>query len=165
MVKILIEDLQESLGTQTMTGRRIDASNLIAELRRVFPELEESYQRLLQKWGVKNVRSNYAFVGDILQPRFEHDVLSGEATDFLRRCASFMERVCRDGDVEAINVIWVRIFEWLIFRPRELNLLWPLLGPATRENIKDAARRWSYAKRLYGQKENLPEENIPKEAD
>ena len=53
-----------------------------------------------------------------------------------------MERVCVSGDSEAINVIWIETFEWLIHRPKELKLLWPVLGPATKSAIEDAAERW-----------------------
>jgi hypothetical protein len=148
-----------------MSESSINADNLIEELRVALPELEEAYQQELRKWkGKEYLATNYIIVGSVLQPYFQRAIAVVE-TDSLRRCAVFMERVCRDGDTEAINVIWVRVFEWLIFRPQELKLVWPFLGPATRENIKDAAQRWSSAKRFYGQTENLPEDNVPRGPD
>jgi hypothetical protein len=88
-------------------------------------------------------------------------VQKGKITDFLRRFAIFVEQLCADGDLEALNVIWVRIFEWLIFHPKELALMWPIFGPLTKLNIKDAAHRWSSASRYYGKVSNLPEDNLP----
>ena len=84
-------------------------------------------------------RSNYIIVGNVLQPRFVQQVEEGRITEFLTRFAAFVERVCADGDDEAINVVWVRIFEWLIFHPIELKFVWPMLGRLTKLNIKDAA--------------------------
>ncbi len=73
-----------------------------------------------------------------------------------------MERVCTTGDAEAINVIWVKIFEWLIFRPNELRLFWPILGGATRACLKDAAQRWAEAGRSFGHTDDSPLNNIPR---
>lgn len=145
-----------------MIETKIDSQNLIAQIRRWFPELEGSYQQEAEKWkGDEGFPSNYLVVGDVLQPHFMREIEQREITDFLRRCATFFESVCLTGDVEAINVIWVRIFEWLIFHPRELETIWPLLGSATRANIREAARRWSEAGRYHGKTANLPEANIP----
>src|SRR4051812_13178390 len=99
-----------------MTNTKVDRHNLIAEIRALFPELEESYQREVDKWkGEDGFPTNYIVVGNVLQPLFIREIERGEMTNFLRRCAAFMESVCIGGDVEAVNVIWVRIFEWLIF--------------------------------------------------
>jgi hypothetical protein len=83
------------------------------------------------------------------KPYLERQLDEGAGTEFQKRFAEFLERVCVSGDVEAVNVIWLKIFKLLLARPKDLKLLWPLLGPATRANIEDAARRW----RLIG---NLP---------
>jgi len=74
-----------------------------------------------------------------------------------------MERVCASGDAEAINVVWIKVFEWLIFRCKELGLVWPVLGPLTKATIRDAARRWSKAQRCFGHIEDLAENNLPPE--
>src|SRR5262249_60350450 len=116
---------------------------------------------LMRTW--EGERSNYIVIGSVLQPPFKEQLERGEITEFLRRCAAFMEKICNDGDIEAINVIWVRIFEWLLFRPKELQLIWPILGPATRGNLKDAASRWSKAGRYFGKTLGLPCENIPRD--
>ena len=142
-----------------MIGSKIDAHNLVEHLRVAFPELEDRYQEVMSEW--EGERSNYIVVGDVLQPRFLQEVAGGKITDFLKRSALFIERVCEDGDLEAINVIWVRLFEWLIFRPKELKLVWPILGPLTKANLRDAAHRWSDAQRRHGYTENLPEDNLP----
>lgn len=145
-----------------MTEANVDSHNLIAQIRALFPELEDSYQRELEKWqGCEGFPTNYLVVGDVLQPYFIREIERGEITNFLQRCAAFLESVCLTGDIQAINVIWVRLFEWLIFRPKELELVWSSLGPTTKANIRGAARRWSEAKRYYGQTEGLPETNIP----
>jgi len=137
----------------------INAQNLVEHLRVLFPELEGSYQKVMSEW--EGERSNYIIIGNVLQPHFVNEVSKGKISEFLGRCAAFVERVCKDGDTEAINVIWVRIFEWLIFRPQELKLLWPILGPETKANIRDAAHRWSEAARYQGRTKNLPEDNLP----
>lgn len=108
--------------------------------------------------------SNYGVVGFVLKTRFAKDIIGRQRSEFLRRCASFLELVCTDGDLEAINLVWIELFEWLIFRPKELNFIWPILGEKTKVNIKDAAQRWSAAARQSGSAtENLPERNIPKQ--
>jgi len=145
-----------------MPETKIDRHNLIAQIRAHFPELEESYQRECEKWEEdESLPTNYIIVGDVLQPYFIRELERGETSGFLRRCAAFMESVCLTGDAEAINVIWVRLFEWLIFHPRELEMIWASLGPATKSNIRDAARRWSEAGRDHGRTGNLPEKNVP----
>jgi hypothetical protein len=141
---------------------KISEHNLIEEIRAHFPELEKSYQEELRKWdGQEGMPSNYIVVANVFQPRFAHELADRRPTEVLERCADFIEKVCTDGDVAAINVIWVKVFEWLIFRPSELKFIWPLLGPVTRANIREAALRWSEAGRELGNTEHLPEHNIP----
>jgi len=89
--------------------------------------------------------SNYAFVGFVFKPQFKQELEKGALTDFLARSAEFIEQVCRSGDAEAVNVIWIKIFEWLLPRPTELRILWPALGEKTKLHIKDAASRWAYS--------------------
>ena len=150
-------------GVRKMTEDRINEKNLIEKLREAFPELEHRYRERVDDYKGERVPSNYTVVGFVLQPQLEEEVAKGERSDFLRRAALFIERVCSSGDPEAINVIWIKIFEWLIFRPKELRVMWPILGPATKENIKDAASRWSKAGRHFGHIQGMPDENLPKE--
>jgi len=145
-----------------MTDIKITGANLIEQIRTYFPELERSYQEQapeLEDEGGK--LSNYLFIGNVFKPMVEEELESGKITPVLERCAAFIERVCIDDDLEAVNAIWIRIFECLIFRPTELHTIWPILGTATKANIRDAARRWSEAGRYYGKTANLPEANIP----
>jgi hypothetical protein len=135
----------------------INSENLVEYIRVLFPELEDEYQEVANGW--EGDRSNYIIVGNVLKPYFVHEAQKGQITEFLRRFGQFVERLCTDGDLAALNVIWIRIFEWLIFHPKELSLMWPIFGPFTKENIKDAAHRWSIAGRFYGKVENLPEDN------
>ena len=141
---------------------KIDSQNMIAQIRAIFPELEESYQREFKRYSPdEGYPTNYIVAGSVLKPYFIQEIEQGKITDFLQRCAKFMESVCLTGDSEAINVIWIKLFEWLIFRRRELKLVWPILGPETKANIRDAALRWSEAARLYGHTTELPKDNIP----
>ena len=96
-------------------------------------------------------------------PRLIEELQKDQITDFLMRCALFLERICACGSDEAINVIWIRVFECLISNKhkRDLELLWPILGPETKRLIRDAARRWSGAARMFGHENDLPEGNIP----
>ncbi len=142
---------------------KITEKNLIEQLRLTFPELEDSIQARLDMHKGKDIPGNYEIVGFLFKPKLKEELSKGELTEFLRRAALFIERVCHSGDPEAINVIWVKLFEWLLHLPKELDLLWPVLGPATKENIKDAAQRWSDAGRYFGNTKNLPTGNLPKE--
>jgi hypothetical protein len=119
----------------------VNDQNLVEQLRATFPELEKSYTD-----RVENARgelpSNYEVVGLVLKPQLRKELEAGSISDFVQRCAAFMERVCLSGNVEAINVIWIKIFEWLIHEPKFLKILWPILGQATKAGIEDAAARW-----------------------
>lgn len=92
--------------------------------------------------------NSYEIVGALLRPRFKRELATGLVTDFVRRSAVFFEKVCASGDVEALNVIWVKIFEWLIGEPEKLKIVWPLLGKQTRAAIEDAAKRWRCSSNL-----------------
>jgi hypothetical protein len=92
-----------------MTRVEINRHNLIEQIRSHFPDLEDSYQRELEKWsGEEDMPSNYIVVGNVLQPRFTQELIKLLPSQFLRRCTDFFEEVCVDGDVEAINVISFR---------------------------------------------------------
>jgi hypothetical protein len=142
---------------------QINERNLIEQLRAAFPELEGRYQDEVAFWGGERLPGNYDVLGFVFRPKLIQEVEKGEVTDFLRRSAAFMERVCASGDAEAVNVVWIKVFEWLIFRRKELELLWPVLGPTTKATIRDAARRWSDAGRHLGRTQGLPENNVPRE--
>jgi hypothetical protein len=135
----------------------------VQRLRDAVPELEGLYRERVKFWKGERVPSNYEVFGSVLRPKLNEDLEKGQLTEFLWRAALFMEAVCTSGDPEAINVAWIEIFEWLIYKPKELDLLWPTLGPTTRKNIKDAAQRWSEAGRHFGRTANLPVNNLPKE--
>lgn len=135
-----------------MTSVQINSANLVHQLRIAFPELESRYEDQLQKYKGEGEPSNYEVVGYILQPRLKEALEKGEEGEFLVRAARFLERVCTSRDLEALNVVWIEIFEWLMQRPGELKVLWPFLGNATKSAMRDAAGRW-------GQKHNLPGES------
>ena len=126
----------------------VTKENLIEQLRVVFPELEEPYKAELQRWQGEQHPGNYDFLAFVFRPQFKKDLETRVITDFLRRSSAFFERVCTSGDLEAINVVWIKIFEWLIHRPKELKKLWPILGQATRAMIEDAAQRWGVTNNL-----------------
>ena len=119
--------------------------NLVDELRRTFPELESRYEEEVGFWNGERTPSNYDVVGFVFKPRFRQEIETRTITDFLKRSAEFIERVCETGDPEAINVVWIKIFEWLLPRPDALKLLWPVLGEQTKASIRDAASRWGYS--------------------
>ena len=139
----------------------IDETNLIDALRQALPELEQAYQDTIANWYSHIPPGNYTLIAETLAPRLLEELQKGEVSDFLMRCALFLERVCACGSEEAINVIWIRVFEKLIYRKRDLELLWPILGPETKRTIRDAANRWSVAARMFGHENDLPEGNIP----
>ncbi|HYX53238.1 MAG TPA: hypothetical protein VE783_07285 [Candidatus Limnocylindrales bacterium] len=63
-----------------------------------------------------------------------------------------------------MNIIWITIFEHLIFNPTHLALVWPILGPESKKHIRDAAQRWSKAVRVFHPNGNdLPIKHIPDE--
>lgn len=126
----------------------ITAKNLIGKMLLALPELEEPYLgRLKSHCGRPG---NYEAVFNYLRPTLKEHIASGKVTGFLRRSSSFIEQVCGAGDLEAVNVFWIEIFEWLVHSPAgELKFLWPILGPSTREKIIEIAHR-------RGETENLP---------
>jgi hypothetical protein len=128
-----------------MPSAPIDRGNLIEQLLLAFPELQEAYDREALEWEPTEAPSDYSVVGFVFKPRFRQEVESGRITDFLMRSAEFFERVCSNGDPEAVNVIWIKIFEWLLPRRNSLRLLWPILGVTTTAAIEDAASRWGYS--------------------
>ena len=81
--------------------------DLVGELRDSFPELEDAYQERVRISGEEPPNS-YEIVGALLRPRFKRELATGLVTDFVRRSAVFFEKVCASGDVEALNVIWVK---------------------------------------------------------
>lgn len=123
----------------------IHERNLIEAFREEFPELKARYEAELEFWSGERAPSNYDFVGFVFKPEFKQALEGGAITDFVKRSAEFIERVCDTGDREAVNVIWIKVFEWLLPRPDKLKLLWPVLGEKTRANIRDAASRWGYS--------------------
>jgi hypothetical protein len=142
---------------------QINYANLTEQLRAAFPELEACYQERVDEYGGEGLPGTHEVVAFVFKPRLKEEVERGEITEFVRRSALFLERVFSSNDSKAINVVWVSILEWLIFRPKQLDLLWPVLGPKTKATIKDAARRWSNAARNFGHTQGLPEDNLPKE--
>lgn len=144
-------------------GQSITSDNLVHHLRDTFPDLEDCYRKRVDFWKDKGEPSNYDVIGSVLRPKLKEELSKREQTEFLKRTAAFVERVCSSGDLEAINVIWIEIFEWLIFRPEELSIMWRVMGPATKRNIKDAAQRWSKAGRRFGHTQGLAIDNLPKE--
>jgi hypothetical protein len=121
----------------------INEQNLIEELRKSFPELEAAYAVEVDKWHGEKIPSNYDVLGFVYKPRLKAELEKRAITDFLARSAAFIERICESGDVGAINVVWIKIFEWLLTQPDSLKLLWPMLGASTKGLIKDAAARWN----------------------
>jgi hypothetical protein len=118
----------------------VTALNLIGNLLTALPELENSYLERLKSYCGRP--GNYEVVFHCLRPALEANIAKGVTTDFLRRSASFIEQACNSGDPEAINVLWIEIFEWLVHSPAgELKFLWPILGPSTRATIKEVALR------------------------
>src|SRR4051794_21443536 len=114
----------------------ITEDNLIPEMLAAFPELQKAYRQLIEKMG-SDVPGQYTIVGQTLAAAVQRQLKTQEMNEFLHRSAAFMERVSVSSDEEALNIIWIRIFEWLIFRPKELRLIWPILGPATKDHIRD----------------------------
>lgn len=143
-----------------MTTKPIDENNLVDALLRALPELEGAYQGTVRDWK-PDTPGIYTVIGLTLIPRLQEELEKGKISDFLRRCALFLESVCATGSEEAINVIWTRVFERLIFKKRDLELLWPILGPETKRTIRDAAQRWSNAAKMLGNESDLPDEKMP----
>jgi hypothetical protein len=124
-----------------MTGVEITSQNLIDELRRAFPEIEDRYQEEIRSWNGESP-GNYNIFAFVFKPFIHEELAKGNNSDFLGRFCGFLERVCTSDDKEAINVIWLKIFKLLLADPSTVKQLWPLLGSATKANLADAALRW-----------------------
>jgi hypothetical protein len=124
-----------------MTNVQITEQNLVEELRSTFPEIEALYQEETNSWGNKNP-GKYNIFAFVFKPILKQELSKTGNEDFLRRFCLFIERVCISGDKEAINIIWLKIFKLLLADSETVKRIWPLLGTATKSNIKDAASRW-----------------------
>jgi hypothetical protein len=125
----------------------ITSVNLVGKLLSALPELEEQYTEELKEYS--GLPGNYWVFAVILKPVLIEQIATGKITDFVRRCAAFIEQVCSGKDHEAINVLWIEIFEWLVHsQAGELKSLWPTLGSSTRAKIKEVATRRRETKNL-----------------
>jgi hypothetical protein len=125
-----------------MMDVRIDYANLEREFVLAFPDLSEKYQEERQIFGREKELGNYGVFAFVLKPRLKEEFARGVRTEFLERVATFVEKVCTSGDPEAINVLWLEVFRLLFDEPDSLNLLWPMLGDCSKEQIGKAAKKW-----------------------
>jgi len=130
-----------------MEGVPVTERNLVDEFRLAFPEIEDQYRKKLNSWGDEHP-GNYIVFAFVFKPFLKEELSKSENEEFICRLCSFMERVCISGDLEAINVIWLKVFKLLLSDPKLVKLLWPLLGPTTKANIEDAAGRWGLIRNL-----------------
>jgi hypothetical protein len=125
-----------------MMDVRIDHANLEREFVLAFPDLSEKYQEQRQIFGREKELGNYGVFAFVLKPRLKEEFARGVRTEFLERVATFVEKVCTSGDLEAINVLWLEVFRLLLDEPDSLNLLWPMLGDCGKKEIGMAAKKW-----------------------
>jgi|SRR5580704_10573828 hypothetical protein len=118
----------------------ITALTFVGKLLAALPELEKPFlEEVKSSYGLPG---NYCVAFAILRPAIMEQIATEEVTDFGLRFSSFIEEVCNSGDTEAINVLWIELFEWLVHsQTGELKFLWPILGPSTRAVIQEVARR------------------------
>ena len=148
----LVRSKAEASAKSDTGSVEITAHNLVDRLLVALPELEKPYVEKVKSFC--GPLGNYLVVATVWKPALKEQIAKGELTDFVHRSLSFVEGVCSSGDAEAINVLWLEIFEWLVHSPRELNFLWPILGPATKAKVNYVAFR-------RGETNNLPKA-IPK---
>jgi hypothetical protein len=126
---------------------KITALNLVGKLLTAFPELERRYVEEVKSYY--GLPGNYWVIAVILKPALTEQISKKDGADFVRRIAQFFELVCTSGDNEAVNVLWIEIFEWLVHsQAGELKFLWPILGPSTKAVIKEVAFRRKETKNL-----------------
>lgn len=136
------EEVQEGRRRQ-LRLQPISMKNLVEEMLVVLPELDPAMSGEREFWGTcPQQPSAYQVFGFVLKPHLKSELLSQGLTPFVSNFLSFSERVCNSDDEEAINVLWIKIFEWLIHDPDALRKVWPVMGNKTRETIRDAAARW-----------------------
>jgi hypothetical protein len=119
----------------------ITAQNLVEQLRLVFPAVEDRYQEELRSWN-GDFPGNYNVFAFVFKPFLQMELARDNNRDLLVRLCGFMERVCVSHDKEAINVLWLKVFKLLLADAKTVKRLWPLMGPATKANLADAALRW-----------------------
>lgn len=116
----------------------VTAINLVGKLLTALRELEEPYLKEVKSYY--GVTGNYWVVGVVWKPAIKDQISSGKVTDFLRRTSSFIEQVCTSEDAEAINVLWIEMFEDFVHSlDGVLKFMWPILGPSTKAVIRDVA--------------------------
>ena len=124
---------------EAATGR-ITAANLTGKLLLALPALEPQY--LAQIKSYYGNPGNYSVFFHIVRPMVEALITRRQKNDDLLQLSVFIEEVCKCEDPEAVNVLWMEIFEWLVHSQREgLKYWWPSLGPSSRAIIRSVARR------------------------
>ncbi len=125
----------------------ITSANLVGKLLLALPEFEKQYMEELKEYY--GLPGHYWVFAVILKPALIKQIAKGETTDFVRRCSTLIEQVCSGKDREAMNVLWIEIFEWLVpSQAGELKFLWPTLGPSARAEITEVATRRRETKNL-----------------
>lgn len=127
---------------------QINRENLEEQVCNALPELEPNYQKAVRTTGDGKKLGNYLVFGLVLKPLLKEQLAKGHRTEFLQRVADFLEAVCISGDPEAINVVWLEVFQWVLPDVEQLTCLWMVLGDTTKKQIRDAALRWGFTKNL-----------------
>ena len=120
-----------------MTEIKIDEHNLISQLRAVFPEIEERYRKELQDWK-DEPPGNYNILGFVFKPYLKEELAKGELTDFLERLAK-LSKGSAQGDIEAINVIWLKSSSCSWLSQKSLNFSGLCSAQQPNRYIQDAA--------------------------
>ncbi len=121
-----------------MTDDTISEANLVPQLLLMFPELEE---RCRQEFAIRAADStaNCDIVRFVFVAAMDSELKKGQITQFLERCAEFIERVCSQGDRQSNYVICHEVLTPLLRHEKRLDLLWRSLGPATQRCLEAAA--------------------------
>ena len=119
----------------------ITGNTIVGVALECFPEALPSYEAMVKEWHGE-FPGTYNVFYEVFRPLLS---IALQENDLLlqQRFSQFFEIVLRDGDAEAQNVIWLKIFKWLFGQKNLLELFLPVCGPATRRAMRNAAFRWN----------------------
>jgi hypothetical protein len=109
-----------------------------------FPELVPRHARLFNEWA-PDVPGSYTIFMEIFRPHLA-EAINDADTALLMRYGTFFEDVFESQDTEAENVIWLKIFKWLLADHSRVSAFQGYMGKNTKTALKNAARKWNLPK-------------------
>ena len=105
------------------------------------PELEDAYRKMLDRWG-KETPGPHIIYGDVPTPHIIRVLESGDDPVAISKAFELLEALIADEDVRIQEVAVVTVLEQLQDNQVWLRLMWPHLGPLSKQAVRDLAQFW-----------------------